>query len=193
MAHQAQLLDKILLLVCFILFSCNKDIVNEQNYYNIQETEIVTKNGITKISNTQLNGIVYSLFPNRDTQFVRRYKNGKEEGIWKAYYDNGNLREVKEYSNGLQVGERRAYWRGGELKLEYHYKNGVYEGTNRIWNPDSTLIQEMNYHNGQELGSQKVWYNNGQIKSNYIIKDGRRYGLLGTKNCTNVSDTTKIQ
>ena len=51
----------------------------------------------------------------------------------------------------------------------------------------------MNYYNGKEQGSQKVWYNNGKIKSNYVVKDGRRYGLLGTKNCTNVKDTSTIK
>ena len=50
------------------------------------------------------------------------------------------------------------------------------------------MIEEFNYKNGQQHGSQKVWYLNGKIKSNYVIKDNRRYGLLGTKNCRNVSE-----
>ena len=49
-------------------------------------------------------------------------------------------------------------------------------------------IEEFNYKMGREFGSQKVWYLDGKIKSNYIIKNNRRYGLLGTKNCTNVSE-----
>ena len=36
---------------------------------------------------------------------------------------------------------------------------------------------------------QQFWYNDGEIKSNYIIKNKRRYGLLGTKNCVNVSNS----
>jgi antitoxin component YwqK of YwqJK toxin-antitoxin module len=47
----------------------------------------------------------------------------------------------------------------------------------------------LNYQKGHEEGEQKWWYDNGKIKANYIIKDGRRYGLLGTKNCINVSDS----
>ena len=47
----------------------------------------------------------------------------------------------------------------------------------------------MSYYKGYESGGQKVWYPNGLIKSNYIMKNGRRYGLLGTKNCINVKDS----
>ena len=68
------------------------------------------------------------------------------------------------------------------------FKDGEYDGTNRIWTKDGHLIEEFNYKMGQEFGSQKVWYLDGKIKSNYIIKNNRRYGLLGTKNCTNVSE-----
>ena len=38
-----------------------------------------------------------------------------------------------------------------------------------------------NYVNGYESGSQKLWFNNGEVKSNYVIKNNRRYGLLGLK------------
>ena len=50
------------------------------------------------------------------------------------------------------------------------------------------LIEELNYLYGYENGSQKVWYLNGKIKSNYVIKNSRRFGLLGTKNCVNTSE-----
>jgi len=59
----------------------------------------------------------------------------------------------------------------------------------RHGNPEGKLISYHNFKNGYEEGSQKVWYDNGKIKSNYTIKNGRRYGLLGTKNCINVKDS----
>ena len=52
------------------------------------------------------------------------------------------------------------------------------------------LIEEGNFKEGYEFGVQKTWYLNGKVKSNYIIKNNRRYGLLGTKNCVNVSNET---
>lgn len=50
-------------------------------------------------------------------------------------------------------------------------------------------MKEMNYKKGFEEGSQKMFYDNGKVKVNYIMINGRRYGLLGTKNCVNVSDS----
>jgi len=73
--------------------------------------------------------------------------------------------------------------------LTYQFEDDEYEGTCREWNESGRLITEMNYHRGYESGSQKVWYDNGKIKSNYVMESGRRYGLLGTKNCVNVSDS----
>ena len=71
----------------------------------------------------------------------------------------------------------------------YVFVNDEYEGTCREWSSDGLLVKEMNYLKGHEEGSQRWWYDNGKIKANYIIKQGRRYGLLGTKNCMNVSDS----
>ena len=35
----------------------------------------------------------------------------------------------------------------------------------------------------------KYFYNNGKVRSNYLVINGKRYGLLGTKNCVNVKDS----
>jgi len=194
MAHPAQRQDKLILCLAIFLISCQQTKNNGiENFINANELSITSTNGIKFAQNKPITGIVYALYPNKDTAYIKEFRVGKEHGTWKKYHDNGNLHEIRYYENGKKEGKFLAYWRGGELKLEYHFENDLYEGTNRVWNPDSTLIQEMNYHKGQEEGSQKVWYDNGKIKSNYVIKDGRRYGLLGTKNCTNVSDTIKVK
>ena len=65
----------------------------------------------------------------------------------------------------------------------------MYEGERKEWNNEGNLIYLATYKKGQEEGPQKLWYDNGKIRANYIIKNGKRYGLLGTKNCKNVSDS----
>jgi len=50
-------------------------------------------------------------------------------------------------------------------------------------------MEVMNYKNGYEDGRQEQYYDNGKVKANYIMMSGRRYGLLGTKNCVNVTDS----
>ena len=45
---------------------------------------------------------------------------------------------------------------------------------------EGILIKEMNYEKGYESGPQKCGMTT-ENQINYIVKDGRRYGLLGTK------------
>lgn len=37
--------------------------------------------------------------------------------------------------------------------------------------------------NGVEDGCQRSWGFNGEIKANYSVKDGQRYGMIGRKEC----------
>ena len=100
--------------------------------------------------------------------------------------------EQRYYVQGVKTGTLKRYWSNGKIQAIYFFANGEYQGTCREWNPEGKLVREMNYERGHESGSQKQWYDDGSIRSNYIIRNDRRYGLLGTKNCINVSDSVGI-
>ncbi|MGB4742170.1 MAG: toxin-antitoxin system YwqK family antitoxin, partial [Flavobacteriaceae bacterium] len=93
------------------------------------------------------------------------------------------------YKNGQKNGKQVAYFDNGNKKFEFIAVNDIYEGELKEWNIRGDLIHLATYKNGQEEGTQKMWYDNGKIRANYVMKNGKRYGLLGTKNCTNVSDS----
>ena len=97
--------------------------------------------------------------------------------------------EQRNYLNGRKNGKQIAYWENGNKKFEFIAKDDAYEGEMKEWNIEGKLIHLANFKNGQENGTQKMWYDNGKIRANYVIIDGKRYGLLGTKNCRNVSDS----
>ena len=105
---------------------------------------------------------------------------------------NGEMMQERSYSRGKKTGDYKSWWPNGKKKLHYRFANGEYEGTCQEWNENGRLVQEMNYKNGHEEGSQKMYYDNGKIRSNYTIIKGRRYGLLGTKNCINVADSVFV-
>ncbi len=137
--------------------------------------------------------ITVSFYPNsKDTASVAYHINGLEHGEWRKYYPSGGLMEKRYFNKGVKVGLMRNWWENGLVQSEYHFKDGEYDGTCREWNQKGLIIREMNYRMGYEFGSQKQWYDNGSYRSNYVIVDGRRYGLLGTKNCINVSDSLDI-
>ena len=128
----------------------------------------------------------------RDTLAVTSFYNGMEHGEFRRFHENGVLMEQRYYVMGVKTGPLKRYWTNGKLQAHYFFVDGEYQGTCKEWNPEGKLVREMNYEKGYESGSQKQWYDDGSIRSNYIIRDGRRYGLLGTKNCINVSDSVGI-
>jgi antitoxin component YwqK of YwqJK toxin-antitoxin module len=165
--HPAQYLNKLLCFLMIILMGCRSQ-------------------------HSQIDKTVEFYPSSTDTASVIFHLNGLEHGEWRKYYPSGQLMEKRYFNKGVKVGVMKNWWENGQLQSEYHFNNGEYDGTCREWNVGGLLIREMNYENGYEQGSQKQWYDNGSYRSNYVIRDGRRYGLLGTKNCVNVSDSLDI-
>lgn len=139
-------------------------------------------------NNKKFSGIQYSLYIPNDTAFVKPFLNGLEEGITKKWHFNKQLAEERLYIDGKKEGIHKGWWENGNRKFEFAVSNDEYTNEFKEWNTDGLLLKHFHYKNGQENGSQKLFYENGKIKANYMIIDGKRYGLLGTKNCKNVSD-----
>lgn len=109
--------------------------------------------------------------------------------VVQKYFPNKQLMEYREYRNEMKNGRQVAYWDNGNKRFEYTAKNDTYEGELKEWDYNGKLFHLAHYKDGHEEGAQKLWYENGKIRANYVIIKGRRYGLLGTKNCKNVSDS----
>ena len=124
-----------------------------------------------------------------DTAAISNYRDGREDGEWIKFYPAHELQERRFYTMGEKTGRLEAWWPGGKKKLDYFFAGGEYEGRCREWNSEGRLVRTMTYEKGHEEGPQQCWYDNGKIRANYVMINGRRYGLLGTKNCVNVSDS----
>ncbi|MEI6264615.1 MAG: toxin-antitoxin system YwqK family antitoxin [Sphingobacteriia bacterium] len=203
MEHQAQLLNRWLVGFCLLFFACNpsnkeqdKAVRSEKPAYrtillvNQSDSSIRNQNGILYQKNQLFTGRIYGLYPSSaDTAAIQEFENGLENGEWKKWYPGHQIKEIRFFENGKKIGLYTIYWENGKKQLEYHFVNDEYEGLCREWNEAGNITREMNYVKGHEEGSQKWWYDNGKIKANYVIINGRRFGLLGTKNCVNVSDS----
>jgi antitoxin component YwqK of YwqJK toxin-antitoxin module len=181
---------------CFMMFccSCHHGVRHQQfsplKWFEENTLQLQNENGVFTQNGIAFSGTVYSLADNKkDTVAVGSFVNGKEDGEWRKYFSCGLLMERRFYKLGKKTGIFHGWWPNGYKRLTYHFQNGEYEGNCRDWTDKGVLINDMNYHEGHETGEQKQFYEDGKIKSNYVIKDGRRYGLLGTKNCVNVSDS----
>jgi antitoxin component YwqK of YwqJK toxin-antitoxin module len=158
-------------------------------YYNAAETDIIAKRGITMNGTTPVTGIVFLLDDKGDTVHVTSYVKGKQHGAERHYHLNGQLKSVRYYVNGWKQSVHQGWYNTGAPEFVYHYRDDMFEGNQKEWMPSGQLYSDLNYERGQESGSQRVWYASGKIKTNYIIKNNRRYGLLGTKNCINTVDS----
>ncbi len=108
--------------------------------------------------------------------------------IQKSFYSSGKIREIRHVRNGVRQGLQTAFWENGKKRFEYTAVNDAYEGELKEWAENGQLFHLAHYKNGQEEGVQKMWHQNGKIRSNFVIIHGRRYGLLGTKNCKNSNE-----
>jgi antitoxin component YwqK of YwqJK toxin-antitoxin module len=175
----------LLLPLCF----CKPEKKEIVAYFDVAKTKIITAKGITKINTTPINGVVFSLYETGDTLSVIHYLNGKENGLSRSYYAKGKMKSLRFYINGWKQSEHAGWFENGQKQFLYHFENDVFHGNQKEWLVDGQIYSELNYDKGIESGSQRVWYTNGKIKTNYIIKNNRRYGLLGTKNCVNAVDS----
>lgn len=135
-------------------------------------------------------GLLFKLFNNSiDTSELATYSNGLLDGASRKWYSKNQLLEKRYYELGKKNGLQVSYWPNGKKRFEFTAVDNKYEGKLEEWDQKGLLTHLANFKDGQENGVQKMWYENGNIRSNYIIKNGRRYGLLGTKNCVNVTDS----
>jgi antitoxin component YwqK of YwqJK toxin-antitoxin module len=130
------------------------------------------------------------MFPNGiDTQFTADYVDGLLHGQQCQWYPNRKLMEERHFVSGNKEGQQTMYWPNGKKRIEFTAVANECDGLFREWTVDGKLFHEGHFAAGHEEGSQKMWYINGKIRANYVVKKGKRYGLLGTKNCKNVSDS----
>jgi hypothetical protein len=179
--------------LAFLFFSCSQE-KQAQHFANRDSVAVKQAMGVLYVNDSVFTGTLFSLHPQtKDTLELSSFLNGREHGTWKRFYSKGTMKEIRQFDNGKKQGDYLGWWENGSKKFAFRFKDDEYNGTSYEWAEDGQLYHEANYIMGHEEGAQRVWYANGKIKSNYTIINGRRYGLLGTKNCKNVSDSVFVR
>jgi len=100
------------------------------------------------------------------------------------YWPNGTPRRESTYLGDVLDGPSRGWYESGSPQFAYIYRSGVSEGEQRQWYPSGVNYTWFNHRAGHEIGQQRMWNADGSIRSNYVIKDGKRFGLIGALGCT---------
>ncbi|WP_346883615.1 hypothetical protein [uncultured Algibacter sp.] len=173
------------MLLFSVFTGCND---TEDLILHMSAENYVLNNGILEFEEKSFSGKLVCHFPNGQIKYESLYKNGKKEGHERHWLDDGTLVEERFYTNGLKTGVHRAWWTANEPKFEYHFNNkGEFNGLVKEWYKSGLPYQDFNYVNGKEVGSQRMWKPNGKLKTNYMVVNGERFGLIGIKKCYTVT------
>jgi len=112
------------------------------------------------------------------------YVDGRRHGDQRAWYPDGSPREHRIYRQGRREGLHFGWWPNGARRFAARFLDGLAEGATLRWYASGQLAQESTYEAGQEAGRQRMWTPSGDLRANYVVADGRRYGLIGTKPCS---------
>lgn len=190
MEQQVQLVNKWLIIAILFIACVRGSSSSVHKWFNENDIALENLAGVHTMNNKPFTGIVFRLAENgKDTVAVASFVNGLEDGEWRSYYSNGQIKEKRSFSKGKKTGVFEGWWANGKQRLLYQFKDDEYEGNCKEWDVNGLLVNNMNYKKGYEDGLQQQFYENGKVRANYMMIDGRRYGLLGTKNCVNVSDS----
>jgi len=145
-------------------------------------------NGLLLLDDEPLCGVVETTGAEGDLRARTSYRDGKLEGAHEVWCGSDRLREQRFYRAGRKHGIHRGWWEDGTARFVLGFQDGNNDGEHRVWARNGQLVELRNFDRGQEAGPQRSWTATGKALANYVVRDGRRYGLLGAKPCYTVSD-----
>lgn len=139
--------------------------------------------GIVRYGGEAYSGYVLDLHPDGSPKKKTSIIEGKRNGPEWVWYPNGQLKEQRFYLDHQKHGEHKGWWPDGTPRFRYQFDRGQYDGEVINWFANGKPLSVFHYEQGQEVGSQRLYREDGSFKANYVVRDGRRYGLIGTKGC----------
>ena len=140
-------------------------------------------NGVTLVDQHPFSGHVREHFANGQLKRDATYRDGKLHGRTRGWHENERPDYSRTYSAGLEAGTHEGWYENGSRRFEYHFSKGMSEGVAKQWYRNGKPYTLFHFANGQETGRQQMWDTEGKLRANYIIREGRRYGLPGSVGC----------
>lgn len=151
------------------------------------DTSLKFKSGVYYYKSNMLSGSVTSKYSNGNNHQLTHYINGKENGWQNGYFENGKISERRYYANGEKDSVHIGWWENGKLRFEYHFNKGIYDGDFKEWYESGNLLKQIHYVKGNDDWG-KGWRENGKVYMNYVVKGGRRYGIINSNLCYSLKE-----
>jgi len=149
---------------------------------HLPDPAFTINNGVAMYRQLPFSGTAILYYDSLRTKSSLQYLNGKQEGIEIAFFQNGQKESLRFYKAGEKDSVHNGWWPNGNRRFEYHFSHGQYDGDFTEWYEGGELGKRIVYNDGEEL-SGKGWRQNGKPYMSYVMKDGRRYGLVNAQLC----------
>ena len=136
-------------------------------------------------------GLLFEDFTSGSSRKEISYQNGLRHGDSLRWNIDGSLSSRTVFVAGRREGEVVGWWPNGQLQFLRTYRSDLLEGESLEWNENGQLRYRQNFIAGRENGLQQGWHEDGESSFNYVYRDGRRYGVLGSKPCFSVTTDAK--
>ncbi len=154
------------------------------------DQRLVRKGGQLWSADRPVQGELLSYHSNGCLSAREYYRDGRLHEIQYTFYADGQLASRRPHLDGKKIGTHYGWWPNGRMKFIYEFEDGAYHGAVREWTPEGKPYKIFNYAKGQEQGTQQLFRSDGSLQANYVVKEGRRYGLIGRKMCRTVTADT---
>lgn len=115
-------------------------------------------------------------FPNGNMKMTGRMENYLRYGLWTEYYENGRKKSEGEYVNSQKVGTWRYFYENGRMSgIEYYDEGGYNTGTWEYWYENGKKKSEHNFKYGSYCGDNKYWYESGAIRRHHRYGGDNHY------------------
>lgn len=190
--HHSKLItpnSKFIPFLLLIIVACN----SSQVEITWDEKLFSQNNDVLLYQQKAFSGTLVKYYSNKKLASKQNFTEGKLEGLTEKWFENGQIQERRFYSQNHKTGKHKAWWENGQKRFEYEFENDAPIKNHKEWYPNGQLFSVNNYdENGQPAGVQQMWFDDGKIKANYEVKNGRRFGLLGAKGCMGNNEKTLL-
>lgn len=154
---------------------------------NRTDASINFKNGSWHYKGLLFSGTIRDLFEDASLHQSTPCSDGKENGWQVTFYPDGSLSEKRYFRSGEKDSVHTGWWQNGNKRFEYHFSAGIYNGEYKEWYQSGKPLKHIQYINGKDICG-KGWRENGKIYMNFIVKNGRRYGVNNANLCYTVKN-----
>lgn len=176
-----------LAILFFYLAACSGSVKEKKTVIpvlvlNKADTALHMQNGVWYYQGKPFSGYLHAFYPGGALQSTQSFYQGKEEGALHTFFLSGARETERYFAGGEKTGIHRGWWENGQPRFEYHFLNGAYEGDFREWYASGAPFKYVVYRHGADLEGMG-WRENGKLFMNYVMKAGRRYGIMNAQPC----------